>query len=53
MAHKPSRREVRNADREIDNLSQGGTGRGDLAARMLAANRKDIDAEPLNMNPDR
>jgi hypothetical protein len=35
------------SDQEITNLSRGGTGRGDLAARMLAQNLRDVEAEPL------
>lgn len=41
------------SDQEITNLSRGGTGRDDPTARMLAQNRRDIVAEPLNTNPEK
>lgn len=40
------------SDQEITNLSRGGVGRDDRAARMLAQNRRDIVEEPLNTNPE-
>lgn len=41
------------SDRELDEIAKGGKGSGDKAAEALSAWRKDVDSEPLNIDPDR
>lgn len=52
MARKPSKKELAEAEQELASLGRGGKGKDDAVAKALAEQRRNVDAEPLNMNPD-